>query len=284
MHRIIDVVCRRTAGVAAGVVLLGGIAGGVLLAPGTAFASTMTGTTTAITGTTQTSTPTGTTLNIQVSVTPASGTTWPSGQVNISDGSGGGCFLTLVQDGPNGLADGNCSIANLQNGSYVLTAGYQGSPSFSQSGSPQDRVWIKNGFIRPDLHTYLNCTRYVFTGQRGSCTLSVTNAGWGTAQDVTAQIALPWQLRADYCGYFFGCTINGNTAYENLGTLRPGQTRSLTVVFTARTGFNLWGWHRGHRFTVRVVGSASASNNRFFGQGQSYSAAYVTINPFGWWR
>jgi hypothetical protein len=75
-----------------------------------------------------------------------------------------------------------------------------------------------------------------------------------------------------------------HTAYENLGTLNPGQTKQLTVVFTARTGFNLWGWHPGHRFTVRVVGSAASYGNwRFIGQRVSYSTAYVTIIPWGFW-
>ena len=41
MHRIIDLACRRTAGVAAGAVLLGGLAGGVLLTPGTALDSAL---------------------------------------------------------------------------------------------------------------------------------------------------------------------------------------------------------------------------------------------------
>jgi hypothetical protein len=285
MYKLFNLACRRTAGVAAGAVLLGGLAGGVLLTPGTAFAATTTtGTTTAISGTTQTATFTGTTLNVQVTVTPASGTVWPSGQVNVSDGAGGGCFLTLVQDGPNGVANGSCNIANLQNGSYTLTAGYQGSPSFSPSGSGPNTVWIRNGFVRPDLRTFLNCTPRVFAGQHGSCTLWVTNVGRSFAQDVSAQIALPSQLRANFCGFFFGCTIFGNTAHENLGTLRPGQTRALTVNFTARSGFNFWGWRHGHRFTVRVVGSASAFNNLwFFGPGQSFSTAFVTIIPFGRW-
>ena len=108
------------------------------------------------------------------------------------------------------------------------------------------------------------------------------------ARSVPAKIALPSQLRADYCGhsYFFnfGCTISGNTAHENLGTLKPGQTKELTVTFTAKTGFNLWGWHRGHRFTVRVVGSATSFGNWWFiGHRASYSTAYVTIIPRGFW-
>ena len=286
MHRIIHLACRRTAGVAAGAILLGGLAGGVLLTPGTAFASTTTGTTTAISGTTQTTGLSGTTLNIQVSVTPADETPGLSGQVNVSDGAGDSCLATLGAPGPNGVASGTCSIANLQNGTYMLTAGYQGSPLFSPSGSFPYRVWINNGFFRPQLDTNLSCTHYVFTGQHGSCTLWVTNVGHSFAQDVSAQIALPSQLRADFCGFgfYFGCSIFNNTAHENLGTLRPGQTKSLTVVFTARSSFNLWGWHRGHRFTVRVFGSASAFNNLwFFGPGNGFSTAFVTIIPRGWW-
>jgi hypothetical protein len=144
-----------------------------------------------------------------------------------------------------------------------------------------------HGHGHANLDTYLSCTSPVFTGHQGSCTLWVSNHGYSSASDVSAQIALPEQLRADYCGYFFyyGCRIFGNTAYENLGTLYPGQTKSLTVVFTARNGFFLFGWHHGFRFTVKVVGSASSFDNfGFFGHGASYSAAYVTIIPRGhWW-
>jgi hypothetical protein len=140
-----------------------------------------------------------------------------------------------------------------------------------------------------NIRTFLSCTSRVFTGQRGTCTLYVTNRGFSPAPDVTAQIALPSQLRADFCGYFnfnfnSGCRIFNNTAQENLGTLNPGQTRELTVVFTARTGFNLWGWHHGNRFTVRVVGSASSFGGfPFFQRGVSFSNAFVTIIPRGWW-
>jgi hypothetical protein len=264
----------------------GGVLGGVLLTPGTAFAGTAVNTTTAITGTTQTATWHGTTLNVQVSVTPASGTAWPGGTVTVSDGSGG-CFVTLAEQGSTATAAGNCNIYNLPDGSYTLTAAYQASSSFNGSVSNPDTVNI--GHPRANIATYLNCTSRVFTGQRGSCTLWVTNQGFRPASDVTAQIALPSQLRAGYCnsGFFFnfGCRIISNTAYENLGTLNPGQTKKLTVVFTARTGFTLWGWHRGHPFTVKVVGSAASNGNWWFlRQRVSFSAAYVTIIPHGhWW-
>jgi Bacterial Ig-like domain (group 3) len=375
MHKLVDAACRRAAGIGAGVILTGGLVGGVLLTPGTAYAATPVDTTTAITGTTQTSTPPGTTLNVQVSVTAASGTVWPAGIVKVSAGWGG-CALTLTQEGSSAVGVGNCSIDHLRGGTYTLTAKYEGSDSFNWSVSNPDTVTIGSapvfdadsppltavngqgysytfhadgspapgyaldsaapGWLHinpgtgtvwgtvPDwvtsfsysvtatnsqgsatagpytvfvnhghrhghgnVDTFLSCTAKVFTGQRGSCTLFVTNRGFGPASDVTAQVALPAQLRADYCGYFFnfGCRIFDNTAFENLGTLNPGQTKTLTVVFTARTGFGLFGWHRGHPFTVRVVGSAASFPNfGFDGHRVSFSIAYVTIIPRGhWW-
>jgi Putative Ig domain len=164
--------------------------------------------------------------------------------------------------------------------SYSVTA-------TNRVGSASTRTIFVNvrQFAFTSLGTYLNCTSRVYTGQRGSCTLYVTDKGGSAAPNVTAQIALPSQLKADYCGSFgFGCRISGNTATENLGTLNPGQTKSLTVVFTAKTGFGIWGWHHGYRFAVKVVGSASSYGGfPFYGHTASSSTAYVTIIPRGWW-
>jgi hypothetical protein len=362
---------RRTAGLTAGLLLSAGLAGGVLLTPGTALASTAVATTTAITGTTQSP---GhhqqTTLNVQVSVTPASGAVWPSGTVTVSDGSGG-CQLTLVQDGSKAIGVGACDIGGLRGGTYTLTATYPGSASFGSSASspapvtigaapvfyadspsltavsgqrysypfgakgvPAPRYalgagspgWLhvdsRSGTVwgtapgwatsfsysvtasnavgsatagpyqvhvtRPhaNLATQLSCTSKVYAGKQGSCTLSVTNAGHFSAPHVTAAVSLPSQLRARFCGQFWahrGCTISGSTASENLGTLRPGQTRTLSVVFTAKSGPGLWGWQHKHAIKVRVTGFAAVGGD-FRGPGaRSFSAAYVTIVPRGWW-
>src|ERR1700733_5620179 len=176
----------------AAVILIGGLLGSVLLSPGTAFAATTVNTTTAITGTTQTSTADGTTLDVQVSVTPASGTVWPAGKVWVSDGSGG-CSVTLVQEGSNAVGVGSCNIYDLSNGTYSLTASYQGSPWFSQSWSNPWWVNINHGG-GAYITTYLSCTPKVYTRESGSCTLWVTNKGWAPSWDVTAQISLPWPL------------------------------------------------------------------------------------------
>jgi Putative Ig domain len=145
-------------------------------------------------------------------------------------------------------------------------------------------VYIKQH--RADIRTYLSCTSKVYSGGKGTCTLSVTNAGRYPAPDVTAQVNLPSQLRALSCGYYWwnrGCTISGNTASENLGPLSPGQAKTLSVVFAAQSSHSIWGWHRYHTITVKVTGFA-ASDEGFWGfGGRSYSTAYVTIVPRGWW-
>ncbi len=371
MHYAIIAACRRTAGLTAGLLLGAGLAGGVLLTPGTALAGTAVATATAVTGTTQSP---GhhhqTTLSVQVSVTPASGTVWPSGTVKVSDGSGG-CQLTLVQDGSKAVGVGDCDIHGLGAGTYQLTATYEGSSSFGSSVSNPAPVTIgaapvfyadspsltamsgerysytfsakgvpapsyalaagSPGWLHIDslsgtvwgtaprwitsfsysvtasnavgsatagpyrvqvtrhhaaIATDLSCTSKVYAGKQGTCTLSVTNAGRFPAPDVTVAVSLPSQLRARFCGHFWarqGCTISGNTASENLGPLRPGQTKTLSVVFTAKSGPGLWGWQHRHTIKVKVIGFA-ASGGGFGGpSARSYSAAYVTIVPSGWW-
>ena len=166
-----------------------------------------------------------------------------------------------------------------------------------------------NNYAETNLSTSLYCTSPVYNGGSGTCTLRVSNSNrdffWGPGQynnnfgpnfgqnfasDITAQISLPYQLKAEYCGYSYfyynGCHIYGNTAYENIGNLYPGQSRSLTVHFRVQSGFNIWGYNHGNSFWVRVTGSASSNRGyfNFFGRGQSYSTAYVQIRPYGiWW-
>jgi hypothetical protein len=383
MHKLMKAAGRRSAGLAAGVILTGGLVGGVLLAPA-AYAATAT---IAI----NSATPGVGGITVSVSVTNGSD---PLGTFSVA-GAGSGCTGSLYGGmfgmPSNGNGSGRCTIPSVGAGTYSLVASYDGvyssptsvtvgnpspppggnapvftadspstsvtgqsfsyqfqatnSPSFQLVGAPSwlsignsgmvsgnvpnginsfsfsVKAWNNWGFATAgpftiffhhnffhfaevNLSTSLSCTSPVFTGQRGTCTLWVTNSNqsffWGPggqfnnfgqnfASDVTAQISLPPQLRADFCGFshffFNGCQIFGNTATENLGNLRPGHTRSLTVTFTALSGFNLFGRHHGHSFSVRVVGSASSNhgNFNFFGRGRSYSVADVTIIPRGFW-
>jgi hypothetical protein len=310
MHKLIGAVCRRTAGVAAGVILTGGLAGGVLLTTAGAASAAPPVPGPAGTSTSASATAQGSTINVSVSVSALGGTSAPAGSVSVS-GPGGGCSAALFQGA--GLTSwGHCSIYGVANGTYTLRAYYAGTPSLnSSSGWATVTVSFGPGpgpgpgprphprpFPRPhpigvnvNLSTSLSCPSVVRTNHRGTCTLSVTNWGGNSAPDVTAQIALPWQLRADYCNNFYfynyGCTISGNTASENLGTLYRGQTKTLSVTFTASRAFNLFGWHPGNQFAVKVVGTASANgygNWQWFGQRTSTSTAWVTILPWGkWW-
>jgi hypothetical protein len=143
------------------------------------------------------------------------------------------------------------------------------------------------------LATSLNCTSPVHSGAKGTCTLTVTNTGGNGSQDVTGTINLPSQLKADFCGHgwswgwynSWGCTISGNTASENLGTLRAGQTKSVTVTFTARSTQWLWGWGHQNREWVRVTGSAQSQGNwwGWFGGNSSNAKTYIQILPPRWW-
>jgi hypothetical protein len=292
MRRLIGAAGRRTAGVAAGLILAGGVAGGILLAPGAAYADTWTNV--AITGATQEQGfGGGATLDVGVSVQPA-----PTSPAWVTvGGAGDGCTAMVGASGT-----GDCSISDVSPGTYTLTASYGGSTSagfpVTVTGAPStptpNPYRHRHHFNEfADLSTSLNCTSPVHTGQRGHCTLDVTNDGNGSASDVTAQITLPYQLRADYCGYGnwfgYGCSISGNTASEDLGTLGAGQTRELTVTFTADNGYTLWGRHHGRTFTVQVNGSASSDGNfgtySYYGQPESSatSTAYVTVIPRGFW-
>ncbi len=268
---------------AAGAVLAVGLAGGVLLTSGTAYAATTnTASQTARLDSadsfgapvfTADSPPLDATGGQSYSYTfQASGSS-----VRYSLGSGAPSWLHI--DPTTGTVSGTVPGSGGSFSYYVIAQNGYGSVTSSRFTVNFGR----SGNYRADVTTYLSCTSSVSAGGKGSCTLYVTNKGGNSAQDVTAQITLPSQLRLDSSGYYDGYRASGNTAEENLGTLRPGQTRELTVTFTAKTGLSLWGWHHGQRFQVKVTGSAGSSGGfPSYGQ-QSSATATVTVIPRGWW-
>jgi hypothetical protein len=181
--------------------------------------------------------------------------------------------------------------------SYSVTASNGVNPAATVSF----KVWITHnghpGGQGGKLSTSLSCSSPVRSGARGTCTLDVTNVGSGQAQSVTGTITLPAQLKADFCGHgwswgwfnSWGCTISGNTVTETLGTLNPGQSRDVTVTFTAQSTHYLWGWGHQYREWVKVTGSAQSSNGYFWSPGwwgfgnNSSSSAYVQILPPHYW-
>ena len=138
------------------------------------------------------------------------------------------------------------------------------------------------------LSTSLSCTSPVRAGNRGTCSLSVTNTGWGTDRGVVGEVSLPRQLEADFCGHGWGwgwdnwsCSISGNTATENLGNLAAGQTKTVTVTFTARSSNPAVGRRIPVGKVARVTGSARS--DQYFlgwnGNGQLPPPIRVKIVP-----
>jgi hypothetical protein len=199
--------------------------------------------------------------------------------INTSDGVVSGKV-------PNGINSFTYSVVASNNigtataGPFTVQVSHHGFPGGNGNGR---------------LATSLSCSTPVRSGARGTCTLDVTNTGSGNAQNVSGDISLPSQLTADFCGHGWGlgwfnnwgCSISGNTASENLGTLRPGQSRSVTVTFTARSTYWLWGHGRQFREWVRVDGSAQSQGSwqswNWFGGSSSYTHTYVQILPPRFW-
>jgi len=171
--------------------------------------------------------------------------------------------------------------------SFTYSVVASNSQSSATAGPFTVSVW-HNGYGESGrLSTSLSCTSPVRAGNRGTCTLSVTNTGWGTDRDVVGEVSLPRQLQADFCGHGWGwgwsdwaCSISGNTATENLGNLAAGQTKTVTVTFTARS--SNWLWSRGYQSAkwVQVTGSASSDQYYWYSNGNdSYTSTWVKIVP-----
>jgi hypothetical protein len=296
MFRVKSPAIRRGAGFAAAVVIAGGLAGTVLLTPGTAFAATQVPTSTSISVSQQSNGFGGKTLDVSIAVT-AVGAYAPTGVVNVSVfGQSYTCTADLVLPSSGDTSTGNCSLGWVPNGTYGVYADY--SPNLVFEGSDSSTHWVGvSGSSNPGnpgghhghISTSLSCPSSVSNSGTGTCTLTVTNDWWygyGSASDVTAQISLPRQLHANSCvtnnqgqpyghpwGWNGGCSINGNTAWANLGSLGQGGSQTLSVTFTGHTHGHGWNWY--HSRTVTVTGTARANNN----QG-STSTAQVTIYPY----
>jgi hypothetical protein len=272
---------RRKAGLTAALLMAGGLTGAAVLAvPGTAFAGPMQeATTTAITGTQQSAGSGGATLAVSVSVTTPTGAPLaPAGYVQVSDGSAS-CRAYLAVPWSGLKSTGSCDFNGLHPGNYDLSATYY--PSSMQFGpSKVSSYWVRvnGGHPRSSLSTWLNCPQRVTNGKSGTCTLYVTDHGWATSSWVSASISLPGALQARSCKQgqnWWNCSISHNTATANLGTLSPGQTKSLSVTFTGHLPG--WGWQRSHPERVTVHGSAQAIG------GYASSRATVTVFPRYYW-
>lgn len=185
---------------------------------------------------------------------------------------------------PRGTTSFSYSVT-VTNGSWSYTEGtftVQVSSGYRQGGG--------SGYTQPtaSLSSSLTCPSSVRAGKSGSCTLTVTNSGPGTARDVTATIDLPSGLQAETCGesadWRWGwngsdCTVSGNDATAQLRSIGSGQSGTVSVYFRA-TGARSWRQDN----TVEVTASAQAANGYQYGVGTPWgmsdsaqSTAYVSV-------
>src|SRR5580693_6836534 len=193
MHNAIRAVSRHKAGLAASAALVGGL-GAVLLTPGTALAAVNTAT--VIGSVTQSPQSNGTTtLTVPVTVEAGGGTTAADGTVTVSAGSQT-CSISLAQIGSTADSGGSCDLAGLSAGTYRVEAAYAGSSAGFGASTTSTFVRV-SGAPAPSgrLSTSLSCSSPVRAGNRGTCTLYVTNTGRGTDRDVVGEISLPRQLQ-----------------------------------------------------------------------------------------
>lgn len=303
MERLRSLASRRKAGLAAAVVMAGGLAGTALLAPGTAFAAAPTSTTISVTQSGANGS--GAELEANIHVT-APGAPAPTGIITVNTfGHSYGCTTTLnATSGDESWA--SCSLGWVPSGTFGFQATYSPSGVFTGSFSGYDWVTIAGTSSvgtgpgqnqHGHLSTSLSCPASVRNGGTGTCTLTVTNDSWnyggGSATNVSAKISLPKQLTADSCAAndqarpwgWNDCSISGNTASAYLGSLAWGHSQTLSVTFTAHS---FGGWYWNHRHGVEVTGSASTNGNWNWGWSQtSTSNAWVIITPYWaahhWW-
>jgi hypothetical protein len=277
---------RRAAGVAAALMIGGGLA--ATLTTGTAYAGPIIFTsTTSITATSQAAPAwngADPVVTVNVSVTAGGGSA-PAGKVTVNvAGHWENCTADLTA-GSGLTSSGSCKLQGLAPGSYTLKATYPGETQIAKSVDASYPLTVTSSSTgqTATVTTALACPAAVNAGQSGNCKLTVTDKGPGTAVNVVARIFLPSALKGRYCGNQWwwnqGCSLNNNTATWKLGNLRAWQSRSLTVHFTAAGNR----WYR-HSSLVTVIGSATWGVN-FPGQGPmqhiSVSRYRVEIRPWG---
>jgi putative Ig domain-containing protein len=144
----------------------------------------------------------------------------------------------------------------------------------------------RGGYHHSGLSTQLSCPSAVSSHGQGTCTLTVTNTGWGRAGGVTAAIYLPSELHAVSCAKggdtgvghpwgWYDCTLKGNIVKASLGSMHSGETETLAVSFSAH--LNSWGWQQSHAARVTILGQATDNT------GVSSATAKVALLPRFYW-
>jgi hypothetical protein len=223
MQRLKSLAGHRKAGFAAAIVMAGGLAGSVLLTPGTALAATPVSTVTNIAVTQQADPSGGTTLDIWASASATSSSVAPAGTVDIKIFGGHSCVATLGAASPGSLTTaGNCYIYGLRNGTYGVSGSYAGGSGFTGSNSATDWITIGGGNT---LHWVNDSpSRSASPGEHYSYTFRATGGGatsyalvsapsWLSINSSTGQVygAVPRGWQADNFHYSVRATNSSKT-------------------------------------------------------------------------
>jgi hypothetical protein len=291
MQRLIRTTGNRKAVLVTTAVMAGGL-GAVLLLPGTAMASTLPATTSAGSQNPQQA-PRFEASNPPLTATAGSDyryTFTASGHPSYSLSGAPGWLSVNAATGqvsgsvPAGTTSFSYSVTASDAGGTTTSGPYPVLVTSSQHrGGSGNQGGYQN---RAYLTTQLNCPSSVKAGQTASCTLTVTDDGSGTARDVTASIDLPSALQAKYCGqvadWRWGwngadCSVSGNDAIAQLGSIQTGQSKTVSVYFRTSDG-----WSKRYSDSVEVAGSArSGSAYDSWGAGQSTADVTVYNRWFG---
>ncbi len=160
------------------------------------------------------------TVNATVAaVAPGSGT--PSGTVNVDDGDGNSCTITLSG------GSGSCSLPSTSIGDKTLTAAYQGDANFNSSSDTEPHA-----VHAPDLTVSKanDVSGAIFLGYNWTWTLSVQNTGNADAIFTDGQTILTDNLPNTNMSYGAPSVTNVNdvTGSANISCVISGSPPNLT--------------------------------------------------------
>jgi hypothetical protein len=179
----------------------------------------------------------------------------------------------LTIDGTSGVVSGTVP-SGISKFTYSVTA----TNSEGKATAGPYTVAVSPNASTTDVVASLSCSKSVNIDGSGKCSLTVTNNGSATAYDATAQIKLPWQLKAS-CGQTEGWFGNGGTCKSNvtwkIKSLAAGASQVEKLTFSVNQGGYSSGYGKSHKAeNVTVKGTATTDS-----QSASTSSTTVTIHP-----
>lgn len=158
---------------------------------------------------------------------------------------------------------------------YAIAATSPPAPGYHRASAPAPLSIRTHRYahrLESKVVTRLSCSPKVAGGGAGSCTLTLLSGGRAGAPGTNAVIALPSEFSARFCQAGHSgrtrCTMRNNAASWPVGTLRPGQSTSVSVSFRAGAG------RRHLRVVVEGIGRWGIEH---WSQPQQSSTAYAPV-------